>query len=807
MATLHRELRFAVRTLRLRKWSTGLAVLTAGVAIGATTAVYSTVDWLLNRPPGAVIEPHRLVTLRTTDGQSDLTFAFTQYEAIRRVQDVFSDLSAYAKIPGVYSTDTRSDQVIYEFVTGNYFPMLGVRPAHGRTMMPDDDVPGAVPVVLLSYRFWQARFAGDTGVVDRSITLNGHRCRVIGVLPREFEGYSLDWNGPTSVWLPAQSFAPLFASNMLTRIGQGGIFFPLIGRLRPGVSLENAQRRAQSWVPLLTGNTSDRYKPNGILLRLSTDTRISARWARDATRSFFGVLLAVCALVLLAACFNIANFLIGRAVARRGEIALRTALGASRWRVARPLLLEAGLIGLAAAGVGIVVAVLLIRMSAAMPRIFFRVPVTTEAVIDTRMVTVAIGLGLLSALVFGLIPAVLASIRNPLADLKNPKPGWTWSGIRVSTRQVLLVLQVALSVVLASAAGLYAHSFAKIAALDSGYAAPGQVLVARVVPRALTAEQGALFYGQFLPGLNAMSGVVSASIGWNPPYYIGRNFFSVPGMDAAPIEAGATAAAPRFFQTLGIRLAAGREFDGSPEELKTGVVINQILAERLWPGQSAVGQRVLYGQELRTVTGVVTEQRCRDLLGPPEPCSYRPFPTNSPGYLRVRVQGDPMAFVPRLRAFIHEIHPEVALAEERTLDAHVRDLTAAQRMSAGATMALALLGIALLAAGCVSLFVSMVRDSVREIAIRMALGASHSHLIRRIVFQGLAIASVGIAAGLLATRLVAARIADQLYEVSAGDPLTWVLAPAVVGLVSLASVYAAALLASRTDPARLLRAE
>jgi hypothetical protein len=401
---------------------------------------------------------------------------------------------------------------------------------------------------------------------------------------------------------------------------------------------------------------------------------------------------------------------------------------------------------------------------------------------------------------------VLASVRNPVVDLKNPKPGWSWSGIRVSTRQVLMVLQVALSVVLASTAGLYAHSLRKIAAMDSGYTSPEQVLVAGVVPDGLTRAQRVLFYEQLFAGLHGMPGVVSASIGWNPPYSIGRNFISLPGNDRPPIEAGATAAAPRFFETLGIRVVAGREFDNSADDLQNGVIINSILADRLWPNQSAVGQRVMYGQQERTITGVTAELRCRDLLGPPEPCSYQPFPSSG-GHLRVRVQGDPMAFAPRLRAFIHDLNPLVAVAEDKTLASHVRDLTAAQRMSAIATMTLALLGIVMLAAGCVSLFVSLVRDSVREIAIRMALGATTGRLTRRVLTQGVVVTLTGMTVGLVAARAVAVRIADRLHGVSPWDPFTWVAALALIALVSLASVYAAAVLAARTDPARLLRAE
>lgn len=803
-----RDIRYAVRSLRRTPGVALVTIVSLAIGIGATTAVYSAVDWLLNRPPGGVVDPARLVTLQMTDGQRTTNLAFTQYEAIRDVQDVFSDLAVHAKIPGVISTDTRADQVVFEFVTGNYFAVFGLRPTLGRLIGPDDDAAGVMPSVVLSHAFWQSRFGGDPAIVGGSVTLNNdQRCHVIGVLPPGFEGYPLDRNGPSSVWLPVQSYPVLYGgSNMLTRIGQAGIFFSPTGRLRSGVSIETAEARAQPWVPLLTTMPGDQFQPSGFVAIPTTDFRLRPS-SRDATRSFFGVLLVVCALVLLAACFNTANFLIGRAASRRREMAVRTALGATRGRLARLLFIEALVIGLSASAVGIIVAVMLIRLSPVMPHILtFLVPVTMDGVIDSRMATVAVALGLLSAIVFGAIPAALVSARNPITDLKHPKPGWSWSGVRISTRQVLLVLQVALAVALASTAGLYAHSLAKIAAIDSGYESPEHVLVARVVPYGVPAEQIGQFNGQLFSALDAMPGVASASIGALRPYSISRTIVSLPERQGAPVETGYTTAAPRFFQTLGVRVAAGREFDGSEADLRDGVIVNQILADHLWPNQSAVGQRLAHGQDVRTVIGVVAEQRCRSLLSSPEPCMYQPFPAGSPGYLFVRVESDPMAFVSRLRALIRDFNPHIALAEERTLADHLRNFTAAQRTSATTTMALAVIGIVLLAAGCVSLFVSMVRDSSREIAIRMALGSTGARLVRRILCQGIVLTIAGLAVGLIATRAVAMRIADQLHEVSAWDPLTWVTASALIVLVCLASVHMAAIRAARTDPVEVLRA-
>jgi predicted permease len=798
------DLRAAIRALERRKGFAAFAVLTTGLAVGAATAVYSTVDWFLNRPPGGVREPDHLVTLRTTAGQIRVTFSFREYERIRRFQDSFVDLAAYAKTPGVLSTGDRSDQVVFEFVSGNYFELLGLRPAVGRVITPLDDVPGGIPGVMLSDATWRSRFGGDPKVIDREITLNGHPARILGVVPSEFVGYALDWNGPTSIWLPVQSYAAMYQSNILERIGQNGIFFPLIGRLRSDESFELAEQKAQAWVSHLEVGANDSYKRTAIVIQRSNEARISNR---NLAWEFFRVLVGVCTLVLLSACFNVANFLIGHIASRRREIALRYVLGASRLRVARQLLFEAGLIGVAAGGVGALVAVLLVRGAADLPRIFLRIPVMSDAVIDSRLFAIALAAGLGAAITFGVVPALMACLRSPVADLRNARPHWSWGRFKLTARQALLVLQVSLAVVLTATAGLYANSLWKIAAIDPGYPVPERVLLARVVPHGMSVDESTALWRTLLPTLRELPGVVSASVMIQPPYMPGRNAVSLPERAQDVFETGDSTAGPGFFATAGQRLTAGREFDGSPEDLQSGLIVNQVLAERLWPGESAIGKAVIlsYTKQRRTVIGVVANGRCQDLLSPPAPCVYRPFPMRSSGYLFIRSEQPPLTLVPRVRQLIYELAPHVAVAEETALDAHLRRLTAAERMSAGVTMGLALLAIVLLGTGCLSLFVSMVNDSRRELAIRIALGATHVYIWRRIVAQGMVLTFVGIATGLGLSRFVGARIADQLYQVTPSDPLVLLSVSGLIGLIGLATIHWASVLAMRTSPSRLLR--
>jgi hypothetical protein len=422
------------------------------------------------------------------------------------------------------------------------------------------------------------------------------------------------------------------------------------------------------------------------------------------------------------------------------------------------------------------------------------------------MLAVAITLAMASTVVFGLLPTLVASFRNPIRDLKNPKPHWSWCGVRVTPRQALLVLEVGLSVVLAVTAGLYARSFARTAMVRSEYAHQDSVLLAKIQTFHLSPERGTAFYRELLRRLAAMPEVVSAAIGWYPPFFNGRGPAVIPGGDGAEVETAGNGVSPGWFETHGVRIVEGREFNDSEEDKRNSLIVNEVLAEKFWPRQNAIGRSIKWGGEQRMVVGVASENRCLAVLGDPFPCAWKPFPMGrDPGWVRIRTKGAPMNFVPTLQKLVRELHPDVGLAQEITLGDFVRQLTARYRAAAFGSTALALVAVFLVALGSVSLFASMVKDSVREIAIRMALGASHVRLTSRIVAQGLLLTLVGILLGAGGAVLAAKRVADQLYRTSATDPPTFIAVPLLVAIVGLASVYWSSRLATRTDPAKYLR--
>jgi predicted permease len=808
---LRQDLRFAARTtLRTRGFL--IAALSLGAAVGATTSVYATADWLLNRPPRGVVEPERLVALSMTEkGRPELDgrygFSFGQFDAIERVQDAFTDVAAFSKYVEVASGESWQREIVFQFVTGSFFQMHGTRPFLGRLIGPEDDVDGAAALAVLSHSFWLAQFGGDPDVIGKTFRFSKDPVVVIGVLPPQWEDYNLDWIGPTQVWLPMRSAQGLYGmAGMLTHTQT---YFPILGRLRPGVEPVQALEMAQRWLehtPELT--TANLFEPNAIAMEPAKDQRISRR---AEARTFLGALFAVCLLVLLAACANVANYLLGRAAERRREMALRTAVGASRSRIVRQVVAESALLacvtGAFAAGVGAWLASVL----APLPNLYLGLttrtdPMSTQGAIDGWLFGLAVGGGFVTCVAVGLVPLV-GSFRDPMAALRRAAPGWGWGRLRLSARQGVLVLQVGLGLVLAVAASLLGRSLHSALNVDPEYADPTTLFVARLDPIGLETDDRVVAYEAVRRELDAAPEAVSATMSWNPPFAGGYALAMSLEDPSRRFEVGGGTAGTRYFETMGIDVVAGAEFPdyGVGDEQ---AIINRRLADALWPGEDAVGKRFGYGSGERRVVAVVARDRCRTLLGPPSGCVWSSYPRSGRGgTLRVRTLGPASEFRPVLEEIVDRVSPDLAINEVQTLEEMIARMTRSERMSAAISTGLAIFGIALLAIGFASVFVAMVRDSRREIAIRMALGATDGRLAARVTGQGLLLLVLGSALGLWLSTLVAARLGDRLIGVSPTDPLSYAFATLVTLTVGLTAAGVAARSATRTEPAVNLRAE
>lgn len=779
-----------------------VAVVSVGLGVGSLTAVYGITRSLLDQDMTAVQRSDGLVSIYFHAAQYRYgSPSYAHYTEFHDLQDVFSEMTEFSRQQAVISTDEWAERMNLEMTEGNYFGVLGVAPALGRVLGPDDDEPGAARVVMLGYDVWQDHYAGDPDILDRPLRVNGDTYRIVGILPQGFIGLTRDWVSPPQVWVTLRPFTSLSAESRRSNLG------PIIARLRPGESVDSANARLALVPGRLSRDPADVWEINGIEALPVAQTRV---WPgrRAETSRLLNMLAVVAGLILLTASFNVANFLIARFSSRRQELATRLALGATRARIARALLAEAVLIALGAGLVSLLVSVLLLRWLSQVPSVFLRIQLALESGFDMRFMAIAVMVLVASTISFGLIPAILISVQTPFGQLKHTRAQVGWNTRRFASRQMLLTGQIALAVVLTVTAGLYVRSFAKIAELDPGYSTES-ILLTNLLAQALTREERMPFYRTLFSRLEDNPNVVAATIGSTPPFTIGRGFVELPGDPNVSVEAGATAVAPRFFETQGVGLVAGREFRDT-DDPNDGVILNSVLAEELWPQENAIGRsiRLNYEDKDRVVMGVVGIQRCRDMKDPPSPCYWVPFSyTSAAGYLRIRTRGDPMAFLPELRRLLNELHPDAALAYLNTVDGHLARLIGADRTSAVMAGANALLGILMVAASCFSVLLSMVRESAREIAIRLAIGATPAAVTRQVVARAILFAVVGAGVGAVGAFLVGKMLATQLFGVSPTDYRVFLLS--VLGIIVIAALcsYWPARYAAGTDPATTLKYE
>jgi predicted permease len=814
LADALQDSRHVSRGLRTTPVASTLAIGSLALGLGALVGVYSTFDWLVNRPPGGVVDPAQVIVLNTADRQApDRTgyyFSYAQFDALRRAQRPFTSIAAFGKLAGVLSTPARADQIVIELASAEFFPMLGVRPMRGRLLGPEDAAAGNPIPVVLSERFWQTAFAGTPQVVGQTIRVNGQLGEVVGVAPRTFESLGLDWNGPTDVWVPLTS-ATALGSRLLVSTQP---FFPVLGRLRPGVTTTAALAQLQGVLPQLPPHLQlDTYQPTDIVSVPLDHMRLARR---ENSRRFFTPLLAVCGLVLLAACVNLSEFMAGRLHARRTELAVRSALGASRTRLFRQLLAEAaGVATLAIVG-GIVVSACAIEILSATSRLYIGLPamarfLETTAALDWHVFVMVAALGSACTLLFGVVPGAATVLRAPSRDLRFHARGGAAARWAVRARHLLASAQVALAVALSLVATLYALSFLNVSRVRSGYGDPGHVLLARVNANAVRAAERPTFYRTLLTSLAQDPAVAGATIGWNPPYVVGHSRMWRPGQETAGRIVALTAAGERFFEVQRIDLLAGREFNGSNSDITSAVIINAPLARLFWPGQARfpLGESLTFrtgsAETPRVVVGVVADNGCDNILDENRPCAWIAVPlTDGLSMLRIRTHADPASAIPVLRRAVHALHPDAAVSEEVALDRYIASTTAQHRAAMLASSGLAALTVVLVAAGLAAMFTAMVRQRERELALRLALGASPARLRRSVLMAGLVTAGlgavVGTALGWWASRLVA----PQLYHVSIDD-VRLLLVPTVLIVIALAAVWRAAHVAATVDPSLPLK--
>ncbi|MGH9839006.1 MAG: ABC transporter permease [Blastocatellia bacterium] len=812
MQTLWQDLRYGARILWKQPGFTLIAVVTLALGIGANTAIFSLVNTILFCPL-PVQEPQRLVAVfptiqRTNEPQA---FSYPNYVDVRDRNDVFSGATAY-QISAMSLSRNGNNEIIWGYLaTGNYFELLGVKAALGRTFTPEDDrTPGAHPVAVLSYASWQKRFGADRNIVGQTVLLNNHSYTIIGVAPPRFNGTEIVY--APEIWAPMMMVEQIVpGAHQLEQRNDSSMY--CVGRLKAGVSVAQAESSLSNLMAQLGREFPDSNEGKRMML---TPPGLIFPTFRTPMIGFAGVLMLTVALVLLIACANLAGLLLARATGRRKEIAIRLSLGASRARLVRQLLTESLLLALAGGLAGLLLAVWLIDLVIAFkPPVF--IPLLLDLQLDWRVLSFTVGLSLLTSALFGLIPALQATKPELAPALKDES---ALGGYRRSRlRNGLVVAQVALSLVLLVAAGLVVRSLGHVQVMSPGFNPENVVELMMILSlQGYDEAKGKQFQQQMVERVQALPGVKSAAIINKLPLGLTRSDRYI-FIEGAPPTLGAQTpyalfanVSPGYFQTMEIPLVEGRVLtERDREDAPKIVVINETFARRFWPGQNAIGKRFRHGSADGPLVeiGVAKDGKYFSLGEAPQPFFYLPSLQSyaDPTTLLVRTTNNPKAAIAQIRGEVLKLDPTMPFVEVKTLTEHMSLSLFPLRIGASVVGSFGLLALLLAAIGIYGVMAFAVSQRTREIGIRMALGAQGADVLRLIIKQGLRLMLIGLGLGLAGALLLTRLMSSVLYGVSATDLVTFVSVTVLLGIVVLLACWIPARRATKVDPMVALRCE
>jgi predicted permease len=801
------DLRYGVRMLWKNKGFTAVAVIALALGIGANSAIFSVVNTVLLRPL-PYREPERLAMVwedNSKIGYPRDTPAAANYVDWRDQNQVFEGMAATADQSFNLTGAGEPERFEGKRVSANFFSLLGVEPQLGRAFMPEEDVPGANKVVVLSHGLWQRRFGSDPGLVGKSVTLNGEGYTVIGVMPAGFQFLSQD----VGMWVPI-AFTPQQAAS------RGSHYLRVVARLKPGVTAE----RAQAEMSTIAARLQQQYPEQ------NTDLGATVVPLHEEVvgniRPALLVLLGAVGFVLLVACANVANLLLARAAVRQKEIALRTALGASRLRLVRQFLTESALLAALGGLVGLLISVWGVTLlKSFIPENISQV---RAIAVDARVLGFTVLVTLLTGLVFGLAPAVQASRFNLNETLKEGgrDAAATRGGNRI--RGVLVVAEVAVSLVLLVGAGLLINSFMRLRSVDPGFRTDKLLTMSVVLPQQKYPDRArrAAFYTDMIRRVEALPGVRSAGVtNWIPLVSQGdSNGYTIEGQPAPtgkPHIIVTRVVSPHYFDTMGIRLVQGHGFEEGRDRIDSPcvVVVGESVVRKYWPNESPLGKRLWPGtpqtpEEWCQVVGVVKDVRQFDLTSEVRPqlyLSYEQFGFFAPRHLVVSTEGDPLALAGAVRKTVWEVDRDQPVSNVSTMEDVLAESIARQRFSTLLLGVFAGVALLLAAVGIYGVMSYSMAQRTREIGIRMALGAQKWDVLKLAVGQGLKLVAIGVGLGLVGALALTRVMSSLLYGVSATDPLTLVTISLVLGAVALLASYLPARRAAKVDPLIALRYE
>lgn len=809
--TILQDLKFALRMLRKNPGFTLVAVLTLALGIGANSAIFSVVNAVLLQPlpyrdPGRLLFISGLDLKTKTNG---INFSYTKLTAMREQSRTTDGIAAYYSTTLSLITDREPEAINAARATQDFFHVLGVSPARGRDFRPEEEVIGAADVAIISDGFWHSHFAADEHTIGKSITLDGRPSTIIGILPASFR-FPLQYPEP-DVWL-ARVADPPFLRPEQVRTGAG--FLGVIVRTGGG----NALKQVQAEFDAIDG----RYRSQFAGFADGTKLGISAVPLEDSflgtLRSGFAVLLAAVGFVLLIACANVANLLLARATGREREIALRKALGASRGRLIRQLLIESVLLSIfgGVLGAGLAAAVLP-AVRAFNPG---SVPRLAETSLNGTVLLFSLLLCAVTGILFGLVPAVQAAGKELNESLKEGSRGSSSGGHRERLRGILVVAEMAVALVLMTGAGLLMESFSRLMQVNPGFSAKNLMTFPINLPhnRYASPENQVLFYRQLLERLQTMPGVQSAGVTSYLPLAGGFRmvYFCPEGTVCLGVGKDAVTAIRQvsadYFDTVRTPLIKGRGFTARDTASSPMVaVVNQTIADRYWPGQNPLGRHIANSRDMipREVVGVVSDVKFRglDQSSLEEtylPIEQNPWPTTT---LIVRFPGNSQALVAAVREQIAAVDPNLPVTGIASMEQVVGASVAQPRLIAQFVIVFAGFALLLAAIGIYGVMAYTVSARQQEMGIRMALGASTGDILRLVVGQGMRWALLGVAVGVVVSLALTRLIASLLFGVRAADPLAFGVAAIVLVFTALAACYFPARRATLVDPLVVLRYE
>lgn len=800
------DLRYGWRLMLRRPGFTATAILMLGIGIGASVTIFSWLQTALQPIPGVPGRDRLAMLQATTRTRNDLSFSYPNLVDYRERRPAsITDMAGQTLVPLNVTVGGSPRRIYGLIVTGNYFDMLGVRPALGRGFLPEEDrAPGQAPVIVFGERFWRQQLGGDRGIVGKAVTVNGRPFTVVGIAAPGFRGAVPHL--AADAFVPMMMQATVMAGDRLTARGLGWLQ-PVV-KLAPGASRERAEADLRDVARQVR---VDRAVPGEGSIRLSEPWRTSE--VTVAIAAVIGAQLAVALIVLLIGCANVASLLLARAAGRQKETAVRLSLGAGRLQLIQQVLVESTMLAVGGGVVGVAVA----YWAAGLIQGFVPptpLPVDLAASLDARALAFALGLTTLSVFVFGMVPALQGSYTSLVTSLKDSAASVTSSRSRTRLRNGIVVVQIALSVLLVVCAVLFLRTLRNASAIDPGFSTRTALLATvDLLPAGYDRDRGTVFMRTLLARARELPGVESAStIRRMPLGFAGsETSFEAVGYTPAPGEEMTTNysnVGSGYLRTMGIPLIEGRDIaDGDISGARDVVVINETLARRYFAGRRALGgQLKLFGRTM-DVVGIARDGKYSSISEAPQQAIYLPVQQiyAPDATLVLATTGDPLSVLPGIQAAARELDPNVPIFEIRTMAEHLETATFVQRTAASVATSLGAVALLLAAIGLYGVIAGSVALRTREIGMRVALGASGRDIVRLILGQGARIAVLGLVIGLVLAVAVMRLLAGLLLGVTPTDASSYLLTIVVLALVAITASALPARRAARLDPLTALR--